>query len=1069
MKSNSTKSISPHFGKWMLKLPGLSFAMFLAFFSAQAQERVISGTITSTEDNSAVPGVNVLVKGSTTGTISDIDGKYSLEVPAGDATLVFSFIGLQTTELPIGNQSVIDVAMLPDIAELSEVVVTAFGLEREKKALGYSVQEIKGEELTKAPSQSVVNNLSGRVAGMQVSTNSTPGGSPEFVIRGFSSVGGNNQPLVVIDGVPMAQTSNGSNASSSADGTRNDANFNRKQNQQYGGGISEIDPNNIADISVLKGPNAAALYGSRAANGVILITTKNGSGKKGIGVDVNFSTTFDKPLVKPKFQNTYAGGNGYTTWYADGWSGTVDGFKGTAGTDESWGAPMDGRLVRHWWSGTETAPLTPEPDNWEQWWETGKTLNGNIAISGSNDKGSFRLAMGRQEQDGIVYNNNYWRNNFRLNSAYNFTDKLKVSAMGEYIKSGSDNRGYSRSSVFIWHHRQTNFDQLKNYRAYEDVHIQPVDNDEPPNWQHTYFTNPYFSEEVMVQPNEKDRILGNISLNYEFTDWLSLMLRTGTDFWTDTRRIVDRYERIRGTSRAGRFSEEVVSSQETNSDFIFTLDKEVGEISLMAQLGGVHRANFYKSNYVRVNELTIDRVYNLGNNASPNTTESTILESEVNSLFGAVTFGYKNFLFLDVTGRNDWSSTLPPENNSFFYPSVSLSAVVTDMIPNLSGNFLSFLKLRGSWAQVGNDADPYQLQQVYSPEGLWDGSIPKFSESKEIANAGLKPEITTGIELGADFRFLNGRLGLDVTYYNQSTKDQILAVDISRASGYTGRILNAGEITNKGVEVVLSGTILQLPGGFSWDATINFAKNKNEVVALADGLTSLTLWTQRGASLEARVGEAYGNLYGIKFNRTEDGDLIFEDGFPTTLSGQHVIGNITPDWTGGIYNAFSFKGITVGALIDIKKGGDIYDMGSSLARQNGILEESEIGREEGTIGVGVMNVGTEETPQFVPNDVVVSTTTFMGYYSGRQYHEAAVFDGSYVKLREATITYQLPGKWFDNNFMEAASVSLVGRNLAIFHKNSRHIDTEISSADLGYNYGQLPSTRSLGFNLNVKF
>jgi outer membrane receptor protein involved in Fe transport len=391
------------------------------------------------------------------------------------------------------------------------------------------------------------------------------------------------------------------------------------------------------------------------------------------------------------------------------------------------------------------------------------------------------------------------------------------------------------------------------------------------------------------------------------------------------------------------------------------------------------------------------------------------------------------------------------------------------MVPALSNDVLTFLKLRGSWAQVGNDADPYQLQQAYNPEGLWDGSVPKFSESAEIANAGLKPEITTGIEVGADFRFFSGRIGLDVTYYDQSTKDQILAVDISRASGYTGRILNAGEITNKGVEVMLSGTIIELSNGFTWDASINFAKNKNEVVALADGLTSLTLWTQRGASLEARVGEAYGNLYGIKFDRTDDGQLIYENGYPTTLPGQHVIGNITPDWTGGIYNSVSFKGITLGALIDIKKGGDIYDMGTSLARQNGILEESEAGREEGTIGIGVKNIGTAEAPQYVPNDVVASTRNFMSYYSGRQFHEAAVFDGSYVKLREATITYKLPTKWFSNNFMESASVSLVGRNLAIFHKNSRHIDTEISSADLGYNYGQLPSTRSLGFNLNVKF
>lgn len=1038
--------------RWLI---GMLIVLLLVRGSLYAQDRAISGKITDQETNQPLPGVNILAKGTTIGTVSDIDGNYRINVTDDVAALIFSFIGYTTKEVEINGSDVIDVTFAPDVQSLSEVVVTAFGLEREKKALGYSVQGIDGEAINQVPTQSVVNNLSGRVAGLQVAGNSTPGGSPEFVIRGFSSVGGNNQPLIVVDGVPMQQTSNS---------TKDE----REDNQRYGGGLSEIDPNNIAEISVLKGPNAAALYGSRAANGVILVTTKTGSGTNGIGVDVNLSTTFDSPLVKPEFQNIYGGGSGYT-WYADGWSGTVDGYKGTAGTDESWGSPMDGRLIRHWWSGPETAPLVPEPDNWEQWWETGKTLSGSVALTGGNENGSFRLSIGRLQQEGIVYNNNYYRNNFRLNSSYNFTDKLKITALGEYIKSGSDNRNFLSNSNFIWHHRHTNFDQLRNYRQYEDVHIQPAGNDEPPSWQHTYFTNPYFIEEVLVKPNEKDRFLGNISLNYEFTDWLNLMVRTGTDVWSDTRISVDAYERTRGAFARGAYSEEVLRRQETNADLILSFDKTfANRYSVVAQAGGVSRTNYYKRNYSKVEQLTIDRVYNLGNNASPNTDESAIQESVVNSLFGSLQLGFNNYLFLDITGRNDWSSTLPTENNSFFYPSVSVSAVITDML-NVPTGFLSFAKLRASWAEVGNDADPYMLQQVYKPQGLWDGAIPKFAESNEIANAGLKPEITTGIEVGADLRFLNGRIALDVTYYDQTTRDQILGVDISRASGYTSRILNAGQITNKGIEAMLSGTILQLPGGLTWDASINFARNRNEVVELADGLTSLTLWTERGASLEARVGEPYGNLYGNKYARTEDGQLIFRNGYPYNIPGQQVIGNITPDWIGGISNAVSFKGITLSALIDAKKGGDIYDMGTSIARITGVLEESALGREEGVIGTGVKNIGTEESPQYVTNDVVASARTFYGYYSGRQFHEAAVFDASYVKLREASITYMLPKSWFANNFLQSASISLVGRNLAIFYKNTTHIDPEVSSASLGYNYGQLPSTRSLGFNLNVKF
>ena len=1046
----------------------LTLLSFFLSFSVHAQERVISGVVTSKDDGLGIAGANVVIKGTSIGTMTSVDGKYSLSVPDNAETMMISFIGLVPAEIPINGQSAIDVVMVTDARQLSEVVVTALGLERDTKALGYAVQEIKGDELDKVPTQSVVNNLSGRIAGLQVSTNSVPGGAPEFSVRGFSSVSGNNQPLIVIDGVPMAQTTNGANLANSSDGTRASSNFNRRQNQQYGGGISEIDPSNIASISVLKGANAGALYGSRAANGVILITTKTGSTNNGIGVDLNFSTTFEDPLVKPSFQNTYGGGSG-ETWYADGWSGTVDGFKGSAGTDESWGSPMDGRLVRHWWSGTELAPLLPEPDNWEQWWETGRTTSTSIGISGGNDQGSFRLAIGRMDQDGIVYNNNFWRYNFRLNTSYNFTDKLKVSAMGEYIKSGSDNRGYLNSSVFIWHHRHANFDQLKNYRAYEAVHIQPPGNDEPPNWQHTFFTNPYFEQEVMIQPNEKDRFLGNIAVTYDFTNWLSLMVRSGTDLWTDTRINVDRYERTRGSTAQGRYSEEILRNQETNHDFILTLNKIFSNVSLTAQAGGMQRKNYYKMNFARVEQLTIDRLYNLGNNASPNTNESAIAESQVNSLFGSATIGYKDFLFMDVTGRNDWSSTLPSGSNSYFYPSISLSAVLTEMFPGLYSNSVSLIKLRGSWAQVGNDAPPYKLQQVFFPQGLWDGSVPKFSESKEIASTGLKPEITTGMEFGIDLRFLDGRIGLDAAYYDQSTKDQILAVDIARSSGYNSRVLNAGEITNTGVEITLNGTILELANGLTWEASLNFSRNKSKVVELADGLSTYVLWTERGASLEARVGEAYGSLYGVKFARTDDGQIIFRNGYPTTVPGQQVIGNITPDWLGGIYNSISFKGITLAALIDIKKGGDIYDMGTSLMRQNGISDESEVGREEGTIGIGVMNIGTEGDPVYVPNDVVASTRTFMSYYSGRQYHEAAVMDGSYVKLREASLTYELPKKWFAGMFLQSVRLSAVGRNLAILHKNTRHLDPEISSANMGYNYGQLPSTRSIGFNVNVKF
>lgn len=1040
----------------MKKILLIAFGIMIAA-TVSAQERIIKGKVTSSEDGNLLPGASIMLKGTSSGTNSDIDGSYAIAVPEEGGILVFSFIGFKTEEVEVGARTALDVAMVVDAQNLSEVVVTAFGIERDKKSLGYAVQGVSGSLVTKAPTQNVVNNLSGRVSGLQVMGNSTPGGSPEFVIRGFGSVSGNNQPLVVVDGVPIQQTSNA---------TITD----RSNNQRYGGGLSEIDPNSIEEISVLKGPNAAALYGSRAANGVILIKTKTGAKSKGIGVEANFTTSFEEPLVKPKFQNIYGGGSGYITWYADGWSNEVDGFKGTEGTDESWGSPMDGRLIRHWWSGTSLAPLVPQPDNWEQWWETGKTMTANVAITGGTDKGIFRLAVGRMNQDGIVFNNGYYRNNYRLNTTQQITDKLSFSVMGEYIKSGSENRSFLSNSNFIWHHRHINFAQLKNWREYKDVHIQFPGDTEPPNWQHTYFTNPYYLEEYMVKPNEKDRLLGNISLTYDIAPWLSLMLRSGTDLWTDTRISVNNFERTRrGAFSRGSYSEEVLRRQETNSDFILSFSKEFGsDFSVVAQTGGVSRTEYYKRNYTNVLQLTIDGVYNTGNNASPNTDQSMIWEKETNSLFGAVQFGYKDYVFVDLTGRNDWFSTLPSANRSYFYPSVSVSAVVNEIF-QLSSDVLSFAKLRASWANVGSDSEPYLLQQTYEPSGLWDGSVAKFAESKKIANANLIPESTTGVELGADIKFFKNRLGVDVTYYDQSTVDQILAVDISRSSGYKSLTLNAGEIVNKGVEVMLSGTIFTLPIGLTWDVGVSFSKNNSKVIRLAEGLSALTFWTERGASLEARIGEPYGTLYGNKFSRAPDGQLIFTNGYPSNLPGQHVIGNITPDWIGGVSNTLRYKGLALNVLIDAKMGGDIYDMGTSIARITGVLEESAAGREEGTIGVGVKNSGTSDVPQYVPNDVVVPTRQFMGYYSGRQFHEAAVFDASYVKIREASLSYSLPAKFFEKNFLNATTISLTGRNLAILFRNTRHIDPEVSSASLGYNYGQLPSTRSIGFNVNLKF
>ena len=1051
-----------------LHLSKLTFlVMLICTLPAMAQS--VSGVVTAPGEG-GLPGVSIAVKGTTTGTISDFEGKYSINA-SSNATLVFSAIGFTTKEVAVGNQSVINIELKEDNQLLNEVVVTALGITREKKSLGFSQQEVSGDKLSESRSTNVVNGLSGKIAGVNISSNGGPGSGSNIIIRGSSSVSGNNQPLIVINGVPMQQSTSNT----------------------FGGGISEISPDNIKEMSVLKGPNAAALYGSRAANGVILITTKDGSSTKGLGISFTSNFTAERPFIKPDFQNTYGGGNGYRTWYADGWSGVIqpdayDQYQaaygnlvpgsttGTAGTDESWGAPMDGRLVRQWWTGTDVAPLTPQPNNWDEFWDTGSTFNNSIALSGGSETGNFRLAYSKVDQKGISAFNTYKRDNITFSSGYNLTPWLKATFNGDYIKTGG-NRNYQSGQQFIWAHRHVSWDQLANWSDYVDTHIQrsvagKLPDTDPPNWQHTYFTNPFYTNEMLPTTNDKDRLLGNMALNFKLTEDLGLMLRSGTDFWSDTRINVANFERVRnGNKTPGAYSEEVLRSQETNHDFLFSYDKMfTNDFSFTGQAGGAVRKNYYKRNFTNVGQLVVDGLYNLANsNPSQNTVASAIEASEVQSLYTSLQFGYMNALFLDLTARNDWSSTLPAGNNSYFYPSASVSAVLTDLM-DISGPVLSFGKLRASYAQVGNDASPYQLSQTFRAGGSWNGSIPEYYENTQIANSSLKPEITTGLELGADLRFFKSKVGLDVTYYDQTTKNQILGVEISKASGYNTRILNAGKVSNKGIEITLSGTVLELPSGFKWNTTLNYARNRNKVIELAEGLETYTLQERRGLTSIARIGEPYGTLYGIGFAKTDDGQIIYENGLPVVASTPQILGNIQPDFTGGFMNTFSFKNFELNALLDVRMGGAIYDEGTATARWTGQYAETAIGREEGVIGKGVMNIGTAENPEYVPNDVVVAGNQFYGYNNPRRYHEAAIFDASYVKLRELSLGYTIPASVLSKLKVQNAKLSLVGRNVLMLFSNHPHIDPEVDAYggnSQGFTYGQLPNSRSLGVNLSV--
>lgn len=1044
----------------MKKILLFSFMLLSALaLESWAQERTISGTITSVDDGSSLPGVNVVLKGTTNGTITDVDGNYKLSVPSEGGTLRFSFIGLTTEEIEIGARSVIDLSMSSDVKQLSEVVVSALGVERETKALGYAVQSVNSDDLVKARETNVVNSLSGKIAGAQVTSSSgAVGSSSRIVLRGPSSITGNNQPLFVVDGIPISNVAYGSS------------------NSPFGGnsaqnGAAEINPDDIESITVLKGANAAALYGSRASNGVILITTKSGKGQTdGIGVTVNSTTTFENPLKLPDWQNSYGQGasNQFFEW--------IDGSAGDGGVDESWGMPLDIGLEAVQWS---TNGATPEPwvsqvDNFKDFFETGLTLSNSVALAGASDLGNFRLSLTHMDQKGTLPNTGLERKTVALNSGYNLSEKLRADFSANYVNSFSDNlpiQGYSGANPvqqFIWSGRNVDFNALKDYGNLPISTAGKGDGISPVNWNTRFQNNPFWSNDNLLNTYNKDRLYGNVRLNYKINDWLSIMGRMGTDYFAQE----DEDKRAQGiestTNGDGFYNFIKRSGSETNLDFLVTINKDINDdFNIGFNAGGNMRRERYSSIYVEATNLELPGIFNVSNVKSGVTPVYNNFRSEkrVNSMYFSAQFAWRNSLFLDVTGRNDWSSTLPEENNSYFYPSVTLSAVVTDLA-NIQSDFLSFLKLRGGWAKVGSDTGPYNLVQTFAFRSPF-GTILSPVVGNSLLNPELKPESTVSIEAGVDARFFNGKINLDFTYYKSNTTDQIIPVQITGASGYTSRTTNIGEMQNTGFELQLSATPIE--GTITWDVAVNYGKYNNEVIDLGGDLDQLTLGGQWNVDIQARPGQPYGAIFGPAFLRGPDGNIIYENGLPEVDPTFRVIGNTQADWTGSINNSITFKGITLSALVDGKFGGDVYSMTTSWGRYAGVLEETLFGREEGIVGVGVIDNGDGT---YRPNDVVVSAEKFnkRSYQNGVA--ESSIFDGTYVKLRQIQLGYTIPQSVFGGDFpIKDIQISVVGRNLALLYSTVPHIDPETSFSNgnvQGLEFGQIPTNRSIGFNIGFK-
>jgi TonB-linked SusC/RagA family outer membrane protein len=1051
--------------------------------SAMAQTRTITGTVTSAEDGESLPGANVVVVGLTVGTITGVNGEYSIAVPAEAQSLEFSYVGMETQIIPIDNRTVIDVALVISSVALEEVVVTALGIERQTKALGYAQQKLPEDAISGNRELNLLNLLTAKVSGVRVSkTSSGTGGSTAITIRGAKSLLGNNQPLFVVDGVPITNIGH----SQTGTGVWDDIDL--------GDGMGDINPEDVESMSVLKGPNASALYGSRGANGVILITTKSGKQRKGIGVEINSNTSIETLNLVPTFQNSYATGYEETNLYGS-WVEIPPGSGQTYETmdtwhGDNWGPPLDGRrtivdpFVYPEDAFTKTLVLLPQPvDNVRNFYDVGINTANTIAISGSTDKTSARLSVGNTTNKGIIPNSKLNKQTVSLSVNSQVTDYLSFAGKFNYIRDEGNNRpmlglayqGGNVSRVFAAMGRYVPMDWLKEY--YETT-------GEPGSWPGVSY-NPYYMVNELKSNDVKDRIIGQISSTLKITPWLSLLGRAGMDSYTQKLLRTWPIGAKRSENYLGRVYNEMQTVKDINADVILTASKELSShFSANASVGASILYQERNTQTIDGRNFKAEDVFDISN--CQDIRPSTYLSrKEMQSVFFMGQLVYNNYLFLDITGRNDWSSALGVDNYSFFYPSVSTSFVFTDAIQAISGNILSFGKVRASWAQVGNDSDPYLTKNgyastttTYAGQGLsWmNNTIPLFN---------LKNELTESWELGTDLRFLNNRIGLDFTYYNGKTTNQIIPVNVTNASGYTSVVINAGEIQNKGMELTLNLTPVRTSSGFSWDINANYARNHSEVVELAPGIESLVVGGSASGTVEARPGQPYGNIVGYAYQRAPDGQLLVSDGgtYMATAT-QQVLGNITPDWIGGLNNTFSYKGLSLNVLLDFVQGNEITSETKYRCEASGNGKWTTEGRRTQDMDdqgnqlplVGVLDgVVLQPDGSYQPNTKAIYGQDYWAMRAWGDITEEFVMDGSYISLREVMLSYNFSPKTLSKTPFAGITLSLIGRNLMYLEEHMQDMGVSPESApntsagDSGYEVFAMPTTRTWGFNIKLAF
>ncbi len=1030
-----------------------------------------------------IPGVSVLIKGTQTGTQTDFDGNYEIKASTG-AVLQFSFVGMKTVLQTVGKSNIINVMMQEDAENLQEVVVTALGISRDKKSLGYASQSVNGDDVSNVKSGNVVNALSGKVAGIQIKRNTNMGGSTNVVIRGNTSLTGDNQALFVVDGVPMSN-----------------ANLNGASQQQarggydYGNFASDINSDDVESVNVLKGAAATALYGSRAANGAIIITTKKGTKNNKVDITLNSGITIgsiDKSTFV-KYQSQYGSGYGKyygSTGYFD--EGDVDGdgvddLIVPLTEDASFGGKFDPSLsVYHWNSLDPESPYYLQKRPWvaatnkpDKFFNDAVTYNTNLSMSGSTDSGTYRFSYTSFIQNGIMPNSELRRNTAALNASSKLTDKLTVTAGANFVKSdatGRNETGYSDNiltSFRQWYQTNVDVKELQDiyFKTKRNVTWNPSSFDNPAP---IYWDNPYWVRYENYETDSRSRFFGNMGLNYKITDWLNVDGKISIDTYS----YIQEERTNNGSNPTAKYTRYNVDFTELNYDLMLNFNKDITEkINLNGVIGTNIRRTDANSIYARTNGgLIVDRLYAISNSiGTPSAPSEGASKIGVDGVYGMFSLGYNKTFYLDVTGRQDHSSTLPAANSKYFYPSVATSVIFSELV---DAPWLSFGKARLNYAEVGSSAGFGQLNDVLTkPDPFGVNQIYSVNSTKR--NPNLKPEATKSIEAGLEMYFLKRRLGVDFSWYKTNTINQIMPVSISTATGYSSKYVNAGEIENKGVEVSLTGSPIKTDD-FRWDVNVNWSKNNNKVISLYEEVKNLVLGSfQGGITLNATVGQPYGTLQGTDFVYTNGQRTITSAGYYSkTGTTNNVIGNMNPEWNAGVNNKFTYKNFNLSFLIDVQKGGSIFSLDTWYGFATGLYDQSVGLNDRGVDKRETLANGGGNLLKGVQADGSVNTVYGRADYYGnglgyaRAPNALHIYDASYIKLREVAFAYNLPSKMLENSFISSLQLSVIGSNLWIIHKNMPYADPEagLSSGNLqGYQSGVLPSTRDLGFNVKIQF